>query len=140
MGKGFGRGAKSVAIVTHAQVKHTAKTPRGLRGGRAKRRRTHTSVGEQVALEESLGVVAGPRRPAANNKSKKEAPSLAQQIASIQFPTQVNKRQKGFKQLRRQIMDAVKVVRRQRVQKNSRKMTKMSDVYAAKYEMEMRRK
>lgn len=110
MGRGFGRGAKSVAIVTHAQVKASKKMPRGLRGSRKKRRRQYqkSDAQEQEDLERSLGMT----RP--EPKSRK---TLAQEIASIQVPHMINKRQKGMKALRRKIIAAVKKTRRRHAEK-----------------------
>ncbi|KAG5481854.1 hypothetical protein GH5_06799 [Leishmania sp. Ghana 2012 LV757] len=117
MGRGFGRGAKSVAIVTHAQAGNAGKkTPRGLRGTRQRKRQKFLRRdSEQVQLEESLGLV----------KPEKHAPkNLAQEIASIQFPHVVNKREKGLKHLRKQIVGAVKDVRRRHADKARRNTKK----------------
>ena len=133
MGRGFGRGAKSVAIVTHAQVKGgQKKMPKGLRGSRKSRRRQY-SGGEQGELEQSMGmrstgegaggVAASAAVDGAVGKKKggNQPPrSMAQEIASVQFAHVVNKRQKGFKQLRKQIMQAVKVVRKKHHEKNAK--------------------
>ncbi|CCW63925.1 unnamed protein product [Phytomonas sp. EM1] len=109
MGRGFGRGAKSVAIVTHAQVGNKGKkTPKGLRGVRQKKRQRYQKKDEQGLLEQSLGL---------EKQRSNEPKNLAQEIASIQFAHVVNKRQKGFKDLRKQIMGAVKVLRRKYARK-----------------------
>jgi hypothetical protein len=107
MGRGFGRGAKSVAIVTHAQAgKAGKKTPKGLRGVRQKKRQKFLKRNSpQSELEESLGFK--------KEEKEKQAPkNLAQEIAAIQFAHVVNRREKGFKHLRKQIIAAVKDVRR----------------------------
>ncbi|KAG5481547.1 hypothetical protein LSCM1_05566 [Leishmania martiniquensis] len=117
MGRGFGRGAKSVAIVTHAQAGNAGKkTPKGLRSIRQRKRQKFLrSHSEQTQLEESLGLT----------KPEKHAPkNLAQEIASIQFAHVVNKREKGLKHLRKQIMGAVKDARRRHADKASRKTKK----------------
>ncbi|RNF14114.1 hypothetical protein TcG_08105 [Trypanosoma cruzi] len=120
MGRGFGRGSR-VAIVTHAQLKTAGKkTPRGLRGSRQKkRRRFQQKHDEQRKLEESLGMKT-------TNTSKSEKP-LSQQVASIQFPHVVNKRQKGFRQLRRQIVDKVKDLRRRHAEKKKKQAMKSTN-------------
>ncbi|KAG5508219.1 hypothetical protein JKF63_05475 [Porcisia hertigi] len=105
MGRGFGRGAKSVAIVTHAQAgKAGKKTPKGLRGTRQRKRQKFLDRNaEQTQLEKSLGLT----------KPEKNTPkNLAQEIATIQIAHVVNKREKGLKHLRKQIMGAVKDIRR----------------------------
>lgn len=120
MGRGFGRGAKSVAIVTHAQAgKAGKKTPKGLRGNRQKKREKFLKrKNPQSELEESLGIKQ-------EDTAKKQAPkNLAQEIASIQFAHIVNRREKGFKQLRKQIIGAVKDVRRRHAQKAQKKNKK----------------
>lgn len=133
MGRGFGRGAKSVAIVTHAQAGTAGKkTPKGLRGVRQKKRQRFQKRGDETAeLEQSLGLA---------KPSAKEGKGLAQQIASIQFPHIVNKRQKGFKQLRKQIMGAVKDVRRRHADKKRVQARKDTSLLVAKYEMEKGRR
>jgi hypothetical protein len=98
MGRGFGRGAKAVAIVTHAQAKKQKKLPRGLRGGRKKRRSTYA---DKDAIEEG-------RAP----KQEKNKPlSIHSQIAAVQFPSNVPRGQ-GFKQLRKGLIKQVKNIRR----------------------------
>ncbi|KAH8616813.1 hypothetical protein ERJ75_000421000 [Trypanosoma vivax] len=113
MGRGFGRGSR-VAIVTHAQVKSAGKkVPRGLRGTRQiKRRRFQMKHDEQRKLEESLGMEKTPER--------KVEKTLAQQVASVQFAHVVNKRQKGLRQLRRQIIAGVRDLRRRYAEKRRR--------------------
>ncbi|ESL11704.1 hypothetical protein TRSC58_00539 [Trypanosoma rangeli SC58] len=122
MGRGFGRGAR-VEIVTHAQVKTAGKkTPRGLRGSRQKkRRRFQQKHDEQAKLEESLGM-----KP--TNTPKSEKP-LSQQVAGIQFSHVVNKRQKGFKQLRRQIVDSVRDLRRRHAEKKRKQAKKSTNSF-----------
>lgn len=133
MGRGFGRGAKSVAIVTHAQAKTAGKkTPKGLRGSRQKKKqRFQQRNDEQQQLEQSLGVTenkpAGPK-------------SLTQKIASIQVPHVINKRQKGLKQLRREIVSAVRDLRRSHSEKAKRKAHNNEARLAARYQMEKRKK
>ncbi|AAZ11175.1 hypothetical protein, conserved [Trypanosoma brucei brucei TREU927] len=119
MGRGFGRGLR-VAIVTHAQGKNTGKkTPRGLRGSRQiKRKRFQQKHDDQLKLEESMGLGPVTKRVA-------EKP-LAQQIAAVQFPHVINKRQKGFKQLRKQIIHGVKSIRRRHAERK-RKQAGNSD-------------
>lgn len=120
MGRGFGRGAKSVAIVTHAQRgKAGKKTPKGLRGNRQKKREKFLKRKDpQSELEESLGMKK-------EEKSEKHAPkNLAQEIAAIQFAHIVNRREKGFKHLRKQIIGAVKDVRRRHADKAHKKNQK----------------
>ncbi|KEG08668.1 hypothetical protein DQ04_06681060 [Trypanosoma grayi] len=117
MGRGFGRGSR-VSIVTHAQAKSAGKkTPRGLRGSRQiKRKRFQQKHDEQNKLEESLGMK--------ERKSAQGEKPLAQQVASIRFPNVVNKRQRGFKQLRRQIMEGVRDLRRRHAEKKKRQVRK----------------
>eukprot|EP00758_Cryptobia_borreli_P002619 Tbor_TRINITY_DN3163_c0_g1::TRINITY_DN3163_c0_g1_i1::g.14788::m.14788 len=131
MGRGFGRGAKSVAIVTHAQVKKQKKLPKGLRGSRKQRRRTFAATNDdQAQLEKSMGVRSADGRTSTagaveNMKRASKGPQLqrtmAQEIASIQFPTAINKRQKGFKQLRRDILASVKEIRKRHHQKATKR-------------------
>eukprot|EP00744_Colponema_vietnamica_P006789 GILI01009840.1.p1 GENE.GILI01009840.1~~GILI01009840.1.p1 ORF type:complete len:176 (+),score=34.90 GILI01009840.1:95-622(+) len=121
MGRGFGRGAKTVSIVTHAQVKGRHKIPRGLRGNRKKKRRQFQNANdEQAQLETSMGVGAQP-----NTKNTKPNETgilngrrtMAQEIASIQFEHNIRGRKKGFKQLRKQLLDSVKDLRRKHHEK-----------------------
>lgn len=116
MPRGFGRGAKSVGIVTHAQAKKAGKkTPRGLRGNRQKKRaRYQKGNDEQVQLEKSLGL---------DNESsgRGEKKTLAQQIAGIYIPHIINKRQKGLRSLRKDLLTAVKNINRTRSQKKGKK-------------------
>ncbi|CAJ1014768.1 hypothetical protein, conserved [Leishmania lindenbergi] len=117
MGRGFGRGAKSVAIVTHAQTNHAGKKkPKGLRGTRQRKRQRFLSRNsEQAELENSLGLTKAGKHTQKN---------LAQEIASIQFAHIVNKREKGLKHLRKQIMGAVKDVRRRYTDKARSRQSK----------------
>ncbi|CAD2221677.1 hypothetical protein AGDE_06879 [Angomonas deanei] len=117
MGRGFGRGAKSVAIVTHAQVKSAGKkTPRGLRSVRQKKKQRYQKrENSQEDLEKSLGVGA---------PEKAEKKTLTQQIASINVPHIVGRREKGLKRLRKQVINAVKDVRRRHNEKAKRKLEK----------------
>ncbi|KPA76203.1 hypothetical protein ABB37_07957 [Leptomonas pyrrhocoris] len=120
MGRGFGRGAKSVAIVTHAQTgKAGKKTPKGLRGVRQKKRQKYLKRNDaQSELEESLGLKK-------DERNDKHAPkNLAQEIAAVQFAHVVNRREKGFKHLRKQIIGAVKDVRRRYADKAHKKHNK----------------
>ena len=151
MGKGFGRGAKSVAIVTHAQVKHTKKKmPKGLRGGRKKKRRMfHAANNEQQQLEQSLGLGDGRPKVAREGGDGSVAPpaglsgnnrkSLAQQIAGIQFQHVLNKRQKGFKSLRKQLLASVKDVRRRHAEKGKRRNAKDEELLAERFRAEQRK-
>lgn len=148
MGRGFGRGAKSVGIVTHAQVKKGKKMPKGLRGSKKKRRAPYAD--EQGDLEESMGVQkTAPQhrqqQPAPQRRQKTEdeggkAPrkTLAQEIAGIQFQHVVNKRTKGFKSLRKQLVNAVKDVRRRHAAKNRARTLKKhrQSEMSQKYELE----
>lgn len=117
MGRGFGRGAKSVAIVTHAQAGNAGKkTPKGLRGTRQRKRQKFLNRNsEQAQLEESLGLT---------QPEKNTPKNLAQEIAAIQFAHVVNKREKGLKHLRKQILGAVRDVRRRHADKARRKQKK----------------
>jgi hypothetical protein len=145
MGKGFGRGAKSVAIVTHAQVKAKKKLPKGLRGSRKKKRRMfHAANDEQAQLEQSLGIAA--ENKTKSNKTGPESSggsirgrSLAQEIAGIQFQHVINKRQKGFKGLRKQLMASVKEVRRRHAEKGRRRNFKDEELLAARFRAEQRK-
>lgn len=134
MGRGFGRGAKSVAIVTHSQVGNKGKkVPKGLRGVRQKKRQKYQRSNDpQAELEQSLGLD--------QRGSPKNAPrTMAQEIASIQFPHIVNKRQKGFKQLRKQIVHAVKDVRRRHAEKSKRRAMRERASEAVKSKMAAKR-
>jgi hypothetical protein len=147
MGKGFGRGAKSVAIVTHAQVKGKKKLPKGLRGNRKKKRRMfHAANDEQTQLEQSLGMnPAAPGKKPATADAEPAAPftnkgrSLAQQIAGIKFQHMVNKRQRGFKSLRKQLLASVKDVRRRHAEKGKRRNQKDAELLAERYRAEQRK-
>lgn len=110
MGRGFGRGMK-VSIVTHSQSKIKGKKmPRGLRGTRQKKRDRHQKQNDsQAELEQSLGLD--------QSRPKGTPRTLAQDIASISVPHCMNKRQKGLKSLRRQIVAAAKDVRRRHADK-----------------------
>lgn len=113
MGRGFGRGAKSVAIVTHAQVKTAKKAPRGLRITRKKRRRMYRREGE-AENPDTMMDTGDNQKPSkkGNNKPK----SVEQQIASVDFQTLVP-RGKKLKHLRRQLVSTVKNIRRRNHQK-----------------------
>lgn len=114
MPRGFGRGAKSVGIVTHAQAKTAGKkTPRGLRGTRQKKRERYQKRKDpNRELEESLnggeGINSGPK-------------SFAEEVAGIHIPHVINKRQKGLKALRKQIISSVKEIARARSNKAKKK-------------------
>lgn len=155
MGRGFGRGAKSVGIVTHAQVKKGKKMPKGLRGSRKKRRAPFNKAGdEQGDLEESMGVqkttttqqnrrgggdaAAPKKRKTEDEGGRTPRRTLAQEIAGVQFQHVVNKRQKGFKALRKQLVNAVKDVRRRYAQKNRSRSLKQGrqKELSQKYELE----
>lgn len=114
MPRGFGRGAKTVGIVTHAQAKTKGKkTPRGLRGVRQKKRaRFQQNKNEDRLLEKSLGLGSEPPKGSGSK-------SLTEDIASIYVPHVINKRQKGLKTLRKQILGSVKEIYRARA--NSKK-------------------
>lgn len=148
MGRGFGRGAKSVGIITHAQVKKGKKMPKGLRGSNKKRRAPQRD--EQGDLEESMGVPVttnkgqqqrgAPQRRQKTEDEGGKAPrkTLAQEIAGIQFQHVVNKRTKGFKSLRKQLVNAVKDVRRRHAAKNRARTMKKhrQEELAQKYELD----
>lgn len=145
MGRGFGRGAKSVGIVTHAQVKGAKKMPKGLRGSRKSRRRQFKGEhDDQTQLEQSMGVSTPPpsssQKKKASGKSSEEggtkpARTLAQEIAGIQFQQVIHgKRQKGFKSLRKQLLASVKDVRRRYTEKQRLKNKKEEALMAARHE------
>nr|CCC90343.1 conserved hypothetical protein [Trypanosoma congolense IL3000] len=116
MGRGFGRGSR-VTVITHSQGGHSKKVPRGLRGSRQiKRKRFQQKHDEQAQLEKSLG--AGPAATHASDKS------LAQQISCISFPHVVNRRQKGYKKLRKQIIKGVRSIRRKHAEKAKKMLRK----------------
>lgn len=129
MGRGFGRGAKSVAVVTHAQVKGRMKMPRGLRGNRKKKRKMYARANdEQAMLENSMGVGEVPSAKTQKKQSQETGVlsgrrTMAQEIASIQFDQNVKGRRKSFKVLRKHLLESVKDLRRkhhQKAQKNER--------------------
>ena len=115
MGRGFGRGAKSVAIVTHAQMKGKAKKlPKGLRGGKKKARRArHEQDPDDPNRMLNTRVRDGPS-PAGGAGGKKPSSTMERldaQIASIQFKELVNGKGR-LKNLRKQIIQEVKGLRR----------------------------
>lgn len=146
MGRGFGRGAKSVAIVTHSQLKKAKKLPKGIRGNRKSRRRFFKSANdEQTQLEESMGMQNkndSEKKEGGKNRSEDEGgqqkrKTLAQEVAGIQFQHVIHgKRQKGFKQLRKQILSSVKDIRRRYAQKQRTRAERQQEVLAAKHELE----
>lgn len=133
MGRGFGRGAKAVGIVTHSQVKGKKKLPKGLRStsSRKKRRANYREQQEHDVDIENGGVgkignkPQGKGQPSQASKPDPNArKSLASQIAGIQLPEAVNGRKKGFKGIRKQLMAAVRDVRKryhQKARKNAQK-------------------
>lgn len=115
MPRGFGRGAKTVGIVTHAQAKTAGKkTPRGLRGTRQKKRERYQKRRDpNVELEESLKGREG---------TKSSGPkTFAEEVAGIYIPHVINKRQKGLKALRKQILSSVKEITKARSNKAKKK-------------------
>lgn len=134
MGKGFGRGAKSVAIVTHAQAKGAKKMPKGLRTNKRKRTRQQyaNAANEDAQMEDSL-----------NGKEKKVkggAPkSIAEKIASISVPGMIVGRKKGFKNVRREIMKSAKDIKRRHVEKNKKRKQQDERLLAEKHRKEQRR-
>lgn len=116
MPRGFGRGAKTVGIVTHSQAKTAGKkTPKGLRGVRQiKRARFQKGKNENKELEESLGV-------GVEKKVFTGPKTLAEEIAGIHVPHCINKRQKGLKALRKQILSSVKDIYRARSNKSKKR-------------------
>ena len=125
MGKGFGRGAKSVAIVTHAQTKGKAKKlPKGLRVSKKKQKRDARREDPEDPNSMLETRVRG--KPSETQSSMKR---LDVQIASIQFKELVQGRGR-LKHLRRQIVDEVRDLRRKHHKKqeklNTRKIADMS--------------
>ena len=144
MGRGFGRGAKSVGIVTHSQVKNAKKTPKGLRSSRRKKRERYHQQDAQQQLEESMGITEQQQQKGKKNQKQQEevrqGKSLAQEIAGVAFEHVLNKRQRGFKQLRRQLLTSVKDVRRRYVQKKTAQAKRDEKLLAARYEREQKKR
>ena len=112
MGRGFGRGAKAVAIVTHAQVKNAKKVPRGLKETRKKRRRMYRREAQAEDPNSMMDTGDDKRNEGKSNSKKHVAPkSVEQQIAGIHFETLVP-RGKKLKVLRKQLINTVKNIRR----------------------------
>ena len=141
MGRGFGRGAKAVAVVTHAQVKNAKKIPRGLKDTRKKRRRMYR---REAAAEDPNSMMNtgdemtnNKRNEGKTNSKKHVAPkSVEQQIAGIHFETLVP-RGKKLKVLRKQLINTVKNIRR----KDHKKKEARSKAEVRKLEkMEKRKK
>jgi hypothetical protein len=110
MGRGFGRGAKSVAIVTHAQVKHAKKTPRGFRATSRRNRRSQYRA--QAANDDPSSLAdTGANRGRKGGKNR-AALTLDQQIAGISFQDNVPKGRNKLASLRKDIMQQVKVLKR----------------------------
>jgi hypothetical protein len=134
MGKGFGRGAKAVGIVTHAQVRAKKKMPRGLKVSRKKRR---TQYRDQDAADAAVasGAEAPTKKGPSNSNEGGFDPkkSLASQIAAIKMPDAVNGRKKGFKDIRKKLLAAVKDVRKRYHDKARARSRKESEVLAAKH-------
>jgi hypothetical protein len=109
MGRSHGRGAKGVAIVTHAQVKRAKKTPRGLRATSRRQRRQEyvaTQAQDDPASAGDTGVHPG------SKKGKNQAPrTLEQQIAGVHFLENVPKGTK-LSSLRKQILRQVSTLRK----------------------------
>ena len=121
MGRGFGRGAKSVAVVTHAQVKNAKKVPRGLKLTRKKRRRMYKD--DHDAEDPNTMMDTGDKNKnrkgkpnGQENKGNVQPKSVEQQIAGIDFKQLVS-RGKKLSSLRKQIVGAVKNIRRRNHQK-----------------------
>ena len=121
MGRGFGRGAKSVAIVTHAEVKRQKKVPRGLKFGRKKKRRMYKQQGEdggQVNPIEEVGPGAvNPKslkdKRAAIAEAKKSRKNTAEQVAGLRIASSVAGRRKGLASLRKELLKSTKELNRQ---------------------------
>ena len=111
MGRGFGRGAKSVAIVTHAQMKGKAKKlPKGLRGGKKKARRMrHEDDDDPNKMLETR--VPSQQHQGGGKKPSSTMQRLDAQIASIHMKESVAGRGR-LKNLRKQIIAEVKELRR----------------------------
>jgi len=138
MGRGFGRGAKSVAIVTHAQAKGASKLPRGLRGTRQKKRKRFArKTDDQSQLEESLGAKRSSTSEPKTQPGQLDELTLAQKIAAVQFPTMVNRRVKGFKALRKQLLESVKRVQKKHAQQMAKKRVRERDMLAAQHDQEV---
>ena len=143
MGRGFGRGAKTVAVVTHAQVKGKGKLPRGLRGNRKKKRKMYARANdEQAMLETSMGVGENPSQKTQKKQHQETGVlsgrrTMAQEIASIQFQSNVKGRRKGFKLLRKHLLESVKDLRRKHHEKatkmNAKAKISTKQIYAHQY-------
>lgn len=119
MGRGFGRGAKSVAVVTHAQVKNAKKVPRGLKVTRKKRRRMykqdHDSEDPNSMMDTGDNNKGG-KPKGQQKKGNIQAKTVEQQIAGIDFKQHVGRGTK-LSVLRKQIVGTVKNIRRRNHQK-----------------------
>lgn len=110
MGRSHGRGAKSVAIVTHAQVKRAKKTPRGLRA--TARRQRRAEYRHEAAMDDPNSLADTGDRPGQGKKGNKPAKTIVQQIAGIHFKENVPRGKGKLKHLRKQLLNEVSNLRR----------------------------
>jgi hypothetical protein len=143
MGKGFGRGAKSVAVVTHAQAtKGGKKLPRGLRPNKKRQKRMREAQAKEDDPNQMLNTKVAPEKP--GQKPNSTLKRLDAQIAAVHFQESIPGRGGGLKNLRKQIVDSVKTLRRKHHKKqekaNMRQRERDSiDVEAAMEERNARR-
>jgi hypothetical protein len=122
MGRGFGRGAKSVAIVTHAQVKNAKKTPRGLRAATSRKKRRSTYASRAAMEDPSSMMDVGDyhkKRKAREQGQRETNRNVEQQIAAVNFPELVTGKGRRLKTLRKTIVHKVKELRRNAHMRNA---------------------
>lgn len=108
MGRGFGRGAKSVAIVTHAQLKSKAKKlPKGLRVNKKRAKRLRMNQADDEDPNQMLQTKVAEQ----SSRRASTMQRLDAQIAAIHIPENVAGRGK-LKHLRKQIVSQVRDLRR----------------------------
>jgi hypothetical protein len=114
MGRGFGRGAKSVAIVTHAQMKGKVKLPKGLRVSKKRTKRAARRGMDHDDPNHMLNTRANDSSRGGAGAGKKPSSTMQRldaQIASISFQENVLGRGR-LKHLRKQIVGQVRDLRR----------------------------
>jgi hypothetical protein len=123
MGRGFGRGAKSVGIVTHAQMKGKAKKlPRGLRNSKKKTKRANRR--QELDADDPNQMLATKvpqqrRGPAEGGKPTSSMQRLDAQIASIHFKESVQGKGR-LKHLRKELVAQVRDLRRKHHKKQEK--------------------
>ena len=129
MGKGFGRGAKTVGVVTHAQANKVAKKiPRGLKGTNRKARRAQIQRDQEAEEPDTMLETKAAKYEVVSSRKK-----LDLQIAAVQFKDLVAGKGRRLKHLRKEIVKSVKDIRRRHHEKQTKARKDLEPAMAAAY-------